>query len=388
MRIGVLTHSAGDDNYGQILQCYALQQYLKQIGQQPFLIQHKVDDTPAPETMALLKKLLRLVLELVSPRHKKIYDELRAIKKQRDLNSVRNKVRDFQKFKSENIELSKFYGRCEDLLSNPPKADVYIVGSDQVWNLSVNSNNALAWYLQFGSKDIKRISYAASIGRQLDESEYEQFRAFLEGFTAVSVRDTTSLECCKKAGVMNAQMVLDPTMLVTQNVYMPFVQKEYLGKPYLFLYYLNVINKEDLAWNQIELFLKDNDIELKCVSSSGYYPAFDLIPGHDNLLLTIPEWLNAIYYSDYVVTTSFHGIAISIMMHKPFVAILLKGMYSGGNGRITSLLSSLGLSVRILTADKTISEILKMQIDWTSVDKLLAEQREQSEQFLQEALKI
>ena len=121
-------------------------------------------------------------------------------------------------------------------------------------------------------------------------------------------------------------MVLDPTMLVTQNVYMPFVQKEYSGKPYLFLYYLNVINKEELAWNQIEMFLKDNGIELKCVSSSGYYPAFDLIPGHENLLLTIPEWLNAVYYSNYVVTTSFHGIAISIMMHRPFVAILLKGM--------------------------------------------------------------
>jgi hypothetical protein len=161
-----------------------------------------------------------------------------------------------------------------------------------------------------------------------------------------------------------------------------------VGKPYLFLYYINVIHKEDLAWNQIEVFLREKNLQLQCVGSSGYYPVFDIIPGYENSLLTIPEWLNAVYYSEYVVTTSFHGVVFSIIMHRPFVAILLKGMYSGGNGRITSLLSSLGLSDRILTADKTISEILKMQIDWTSVDKLLAEQREQSEQFLQEALKI
>jgi hypothetical protein len=388
MRIGVLTHSAGDDNYGQILQCYALQQYLKRRGHHPFLIQFDPNKESEKKAMVPFWGLIRFLLRLFSPHYNKAYVEVKAFKKQREINSIRNKVRKFKQFKSDNIELSKYYVSYEELLADPPKADAYIVGSDQVWNQSVNSKTALAWYLQFGAKETKRVSYAASIGRKLDESEYKQFHRFLEGFTAVSVREANALECCEKAGVSKVKLVLDPTLLVTKDVYKPFIHKEKVGKPYLFLYYLNVIHKEDLAWNQIEVFLREKNLQLQCVGSSGYYPVFDIIPGYENSLLTIPEWLNAVYYSEYVVTTSFHGIAISIMMHRPFVAILLKGMYSGGNGRITSLLSSLGLSDRILTADKTISDILKMQIDWTSVDKLLAEQRERSEQFLQEALKI
>lgn len=71
MRIGVLTHYAGDDNYGQLLQCYALQQFLKQNGHDPFVIQHKVDDISNTEKLSLLKNIMRYIRALLFPKYRK-----------------------------------------------------------------------------------------------------------------------------------------------------------------------------------------------------------------------------------------------------------------------------------------------------------------------------
>lgn len=387
MRVGVLTHSAGDDNYGQILQCYALQQYLRQNGHDPFLIQHKVNDTPRHENLRFLKEIVRYIRAIFSSKYRKAYNVLTAVRKQRKQNATRNILRGFHKFKSDNIELSRFYPTLDDLINDPPKADVYIVGSDQVWNPSLNSDSALAWYLRFGPKDVLRVSYAASFGRIIHETEYGNLCHYLRDFKAVSVRESTALENCKKAGVNDVTVVVDPTLLVHKDVYMPFVKKEFNAKPYLFLYYINVIDKADLEWKQIETFVQEKNLTILPVSSSGYYPAFDLVPGQDNMLLTIPEWINAIYHSEFVVTTSFHGVVFAIIMHRPFVAIPLKGEYSSGNIRITSLLHSVGLEDHLLTDGKNVKEILSADVNWENVDNLLAEQRKMSEEFLSEALK-
>lgn len=244
----------------------------------------------------------------------------------------------------------------------------------------------MAWYLQFGPQSVKRISYAASFDRTVDEAEFKHLYDFLHKFTAVSVRERNALDYCLRAGVDKAKLVLDPTLLVAKDVYRHFIKKEFTAKPYLFLCYINVMDKDDVSWNQIEAFLIEKNLELRTVSSSGYYPAFDLVPGHDNLLLTISEWINSIYNAEYIVTTSFHGVAFAIIMHRPFVAILLKGIYSGGNNRITSLLSDLDLNERILINDTSIREILSIPIDWNRVEELLLLQRKTSEIFLREAL--
>ena len=386
MRIGVLTHSASDDNYGQLLQCYALQEYLKKIGHQPFLIHYEVENTPKKDILSPLKIVVRTILNLISKKHRDAYRGVKTMKMQREINAVRNKKRMFEQFKSKNIEQTRFYGTYSELLINPPQADVYIVGSDQVWIPMVNSYSSLAWYLQFGSKEIKRIAYAASFGRQLNESEYEKFRTLTAIFSAISVRENKAQIYCKNAGVENVNVVLDPTCLVGMEVYMPFIQMNKTEKPYLFLYYVNVINKDDLSWNQIESFINAKGLELKSVSASGYYPSFDIIPNHENLLLTIPEWINCVYHANYVITTSFHGVVFAILMHRPFVSIPIKGMYSGGNDRVVSFLENFDLSDRILADSRTINDILISPIDWTPVDTRLKELRKGSEDFLIKAL--
>lgn len=386
MRIGVLTHSASDDNYGQLLQCYALQQYLKGIGHHPFLIQYEVENTPKKNILSPVKNIARGILCILSKQYREAYSSIKTMKRQREINVIRNKKREFVQFKRKYIEQTKFYSTLSELQQDAPDAEVYIVGSDQVWIPTVNSNSALAWYLQFGLKDTKRIAYAASFGRKLNETEYEPFRKLTAGFTAISVRENKALIYCKNAGVENVQVVLDPTCLVGAEVYMPFIQKDNRVKPYLFLYYVNVIDKGDLSWNQVKEFINAKGLEIKSVSASGYYPSFDIIPEHENLLLTIPEWLDSVYHADYVVTTSFHGVVFAILMHRSFVSIPIKGMYSSGNDRIVSLLDNLGLTDHVLTANRTVSDILSMPVDWNSVDARLKVLRKRSEEFLTHAL--
>ena len=153
------------------------------------------------------------------------------------------------------------------------------------------------------------------------------------------------------------------------------------------MYYLNVQNKEELAWEQLDSFISKQKLSLKSVSSSGYYPAQSLIPGNEDELLTIPKWLTAIYHSQYVVTTSFHGMVFAILMHKPFVIIPLTNQYKSGNGRIESLLMNIGLEDRLLSERNNMDDIFAKEINWDEVDNNLSEMRLASEMFLEQALK-
>lgn len=386
MKIGVLTHSGTDDNYGQILQAFALQKYLVGKGYDVFLIKYSSDNDKSTERFVLLKNLIRFVLRIISKKRRDMHHYIKHMQSISKDNRVKNVRRKFKEFLSENMRLTRVYSSYQDLLSDPPKADVYIVGSDQVWNPSLNNPTTAAWYLQFGDSNIKRISYAASIGRSIKPEEEKSFTSYLSTLDAISLRENNAFEYCKSIGV-DCHLVVDPTLLASFSVYNRFITKDSVSsKPYLFLYYLNVETKEELAWYQLDSFIKCEDLELKTVSSSGYYPAQSLIPGNENDLLTIPEWLTSIYHSKYVVTTSFHGTVFALLMHKPFVAIPLTNRYSSGNGRLTSLLKDLGLEGRMLTPDKRLDSILKTSIDWKDIDYRLANMRAASELFLLNAL--
>jgi exopolysaccharide biosynthesis predicted pyruvyltransferase EpsI len=148
-----------------------------------------------------------------------------------------------------------------------------------------------------------------------------------------------------------------------------------------------VASKEELYWSEVSEYVKSEGLGIRAVSSSGYYPAMNLIPEVDNEQLTIPEWISAIRNSNGVLTTSFHGTVFSILFHKPFVVIPLQNEYSSGNSRLTSFLGDLGLSDRILTNGNSVESIFNTAIDWEKVDSLVESKRQESAQFLFDALK-
>jgi hypothetical protein len=210
MKIGVVTHWRTTDNYGQILQCYALQKYLKLLGHEAFLIRY----SPSSEKIksSLLRSFLRKLLCACSAERRKAYAKVRYYSSLYELNSELDKKRVFGEFREANLEVTEeVYSLYEQLRETPPIADAYIVGSDQVWSPSLASKDVGVWYLDFAPQGTKRIAYAASVGRQFKESEKKILIDYLKKFTAISLREHSVFEYCQKIGFKDSKQVVDPT---------------------------------------------------------------------------------------------------------------------------------------------------------------------------------
>lgn len=388
MKIGVVTYWNSMDNYGQVLQCYALQQYLISKGHQAFLIRFIPRKTAEVSTESPFRSFIHILLACFSKKRKRIYAENESIQKAIQYNRDNNNKREFDRFRRENICMSeRIYDSIEELKQNPPEAEVYICGSDQIWNNSLDDKNVGVWYLNFGDCKIRRIAYAASIGREISACEQDTFVQYLQQFNYISTREETSCTYCKNLGFSQTELVMDPTFLPPFSVYSRFIKTnkdtEY---DYIFLYYINISTSDEAAWPEIECLSKDENLRIKVVCSSGYLPAMNIIPQHQYQFQTIPEWLTSIYNAKYIITTSFHGVVFSLMMHKPFVVIPLRNHYKAGNNRIQTLLTSVGLSDRILSVQSNLASILHRSINWKDVDSKLNTLRQQSEQYLLTAL--
>lgn len=393
MRIGIITCWRSSDNYGQQMQCYALQRYLRNEGHDAYLIRY------APKNRkSITGKLLNAcldpqetisnLLKRLNPANRKKIAELKAISHQ---NIELNKQRKFDQFRQTYLNCTKeIYTSYSQLCEHPPLADAYITGSDQVWHDSLHSKNAGGWFLDFGNKNCLRIAYAASIGRELKKNELPTFGRFLSRFNNISVREENARIQCAKVGHEHTQVTIDPTFLLPVQHYLNMASNlnPENNTPYLFMYILNIGSTKESGWEQVHPYLRDRKWKLEVVCSSGYLPARELIPGHSNLQATIPQWLGLIAGAERVLTSSFHGMVFSILMHKPFMAVMLTNKYAKANTRFVHLLSYLGLENRILDITRPLAPQMERPIDWSETDRRIATLRTSSINFLNEALCI
>lgn len=390
MKIGIMTYWSSDDNYGQQLQCFALQRYLREKGHDAFLIRY----VRPQRRNTLLQKIQRnlsfeKIQKRISGEHKREMIENRKSSELILQNTVLNRQRKFENFRSDNIVSTDIvYNSLDELQKNPPQADLYICGSDQVWNNPLDEKETEAYFLQFGKKDTLRASYAASIGRELKKSELKQFSTLLSYFDAISVRETDVEELCHRLGFKEAQTVVDPTILLPIESFRPIYS--HLSAPkesYILLYVLNIYDKKELYWNSLENWFTKKHLGVKIIYSSGYIPAHNLLENAPNILASIPEWLSYIEHASCVITTSFHGVVFCVKMHKPFLAVLLKNRYKGGNTRIVSFLENIGLSSRVFNAEKDINTQMTAPIDWDEVEARIATLRASSIHFIENITK-
>ncbi|MBO6128653.1 MAG: polysaccharide pyruvyl transferase family protein [Pseudobutyrivibrio sp.] len=367
MRIAILTYWESDDNYGQLLQCYALQKYLKNKGHDPFLVRYSPQDEIIPLKNRLMTSGFKQILSSIKTRI--IPDRgAKIIAAQKERNRITNKQRAFDAFRERYLEKSeRIYHSIEDLRQYPPQADMYITGSDQVWRDPLCLKNVAGWYLQFGSLDIKRCSYAASMGRTLKKYEKPIFLKYIKHFNAISVREESVKEQCNSLGIKEAEVVLDPTMLLEGEDYRKIEKIIEHKDKYAVIYAINVKTNEDIFGNEIRNWIEEQGYELEFISSSGYLPAHQLFDDVPIRQASIDEWLGLIDHSDMVFTTSFHGVVFSILFRKKFFWIPLRGEYAKGNNRIIDMLGKLNLSGRILdSADKLRNKRIDSEIDWDS----------------------
>lgn len=406
MKIGVITDWTSQNNYGQIMQCWALQYVLKKLNHEPYLIRFlRFDWTKvSPRKYSTYEIILRFVkqfikLILVYPalktykRKKRIRQNIEIERQKNEYLYKMDKERKFSDFIIKHIKLSSIiYPNYENLLINPPSADAYVTGSDQVWNYDIHFSETQAFFLQFGESTVKRIAYAPSIGHDSwPEERKEELIHYLSTFDAISLREQSGVNICKQVG-FNATHVLDPTMLLTKDDYSILLKETEnmnidMSNHYIYIYSLNYLSAQDIDFENIKNYAKEKHLDIKVTPSTGYNIGSELFDDVEYVYATIPQWIQYIAASELVVTASFHGIVFSILYHKNFIFTPLKGEYSHGNARVLELLQNLGLQNFIEDSNKGIQEYIMYKVDWDIVDEKLKKMRKSSYSFLINALK-
>lgn len=377
MRIGITTFWQSADNYGQALQCFALQQQLTKIGHEPFLIKYIPSQDINPTSIA--EKLWKLI---------QIYPIFLKLKRMRKAKlekafALKNRQRRFEEFRENHIITNgSIYHGLSNIQNNPPYADCYLCGSDQVWSMLLDNTENEAYYLNFGNKNTKRIAYAASFGRDVyPDGLNDKLYDMLARFDAISVREKTGIDICAKVGI-KAINVLDPTLLLTMKEYASIIEKPSLNERYFYTYSINVTSKKDLCWNALRKYANQHGFRSISTTSSGYLTGKEICPNTEYIYATIPQWLGFIQNAEFVATTSFHGVAFCLIMHTNFIYFPLKGTHSRGNSRVVSLLDSLGLHEKIFNDNMTIQQCIEHPINWDVVEAKLSVKKSESIKFL------
>lgn len=257
-----------------------------------------------------------------------------------------------------------------------PKADVYVSGSDQLWNYKHNEGLDKRYF--FDGIQGKKIAYASSIGMtELPDDYAEYMKSRLSEYSAISVRESSAVELLKGWGV-DATLVLDPTFMLDKDDWKKYASKRLVNEPYLFVYLpYNIVDKA-LIYRTVRKIATQKD--LRVVTYSDYF--LKEKEADKTVTFTTPgDILSLFYYADAVVTNSFHGTAFSINLNKQFWVY----MPSNFSTRITSILDLCHLNSRLLTEEITEAQIAEL-IDYRQANAVLAIEREKALQFLTKAL--
>jgi len=347
MKIGILTFWWSQDNYGQLLQCFALQKYLRDMGHEAYLIRYRYS-TDTKKTLFIVKvfKAFNIIklLRYLSKKLKKYKITNEQVLFNREFDDFRNKYLCFSK---------EIYSTYLELKENPPLADAYIVGSDQVWNYKLldipRSNPCHAYFLDFGPENVKRLSYAASFGvSELPDVVKATIKPLLANFNYISVREENGVSLCKQCGCKKVEWVCDPTLLLDASCYRVLYRDciDNIQKPekkYIFLYMLS--NECSFDIQNVYNYAASKKLDVVYVTGNGR------IDNKEKQFPNIPTWLYLVDNSEYIITNSFHCGVFSSLFHKQFGIVPLSGNDKGMNARFDSLFARLGIESRYIIKD-------------------------------------
>lgn len=345
MKIGVITFCETQENYGQVLQCFALIRFLRLMGHEAFLIKYA--------TQRHRSKILRVLAFVYRYLFKSKYRRnIQNLWKQSGKISIKvayQSLRKFDDFRTHYIPSTNNIYNEQSLIKQPPIADAYICGSDQIW-----SSPSSAFFLQFGGDDIKRIAYAPSLGGVQPKGEWrETMKTYLKRFDYISSREKNGVRILQEMGFTQAVMQPDPTLLLKAEEYRNLEAhiKNDKTQPYILLYLLG--NETDVDVQDVFNFAHTHNMDLRYVASQGRTDDFP------KLYPTIEEWLGLIDQASFIVTNSFHGTVFCLQFNKPFLVLPVKGSFSRMNNRIYDLLEKYRLMDRIYNGslDKLFSKI-------------------------------
>lgn len=310
-------------NYGAFLQAYALQQLLKQCGYEPEIIRYDYfrDHCLMGISLSYIKKPIYFT--------KRLFAELfRYHNHKKRIQVFKNSISKYL------VESKEYYSSYNKLEKNPPCYDIYLTGSDQVFNLNLSPQARKARLLEFVKNGV-RASYAASTGSNTIQSDYlQEFLVNIRQFNVVSVRESGFRDLLENEYHIEAINHLDPTLVLCEQNWLQFAKfpEELQGKQYLF-YYRITYQKE--AHDEAERLSRQYALPIVVVNDNE---TFDNMIRIDHII-SPEEWVGLIANSEYVITNSFHGAAFSIKLNKKVRIVLPEH----GKDRIISLLEKCDL---------------------------------------------
>lgn len=369
MKIAAITFNHAH-NHGSMLQTYALQQFVcklcKQAGVSAEYVVIDYDTELQRELYNVFKSGFNaksIVKNCIASLHYK---------------ALKTRYAKFESFLSERCHLSKRYATPQQLADDAPIADMYISGSDQLWNVR-SQDFSDVYYLPF-VKTGKRISYAASFGPlKIDWSKYDipKYTDFLSNYQAISVREEGSADNVEHLIGIRPQVHLDPTFMLTVDEWRE-VQSDanYRGGKYILMYCLEPSKKQLCMAEAISEKLGLPIVVLRYNNTNDWFNPFvhkyDAGPA---------DFLAYIDHAALVLSSSFHGTAFSLIYHKPFY--VFNGLT---DNRISSILRSTGLEERSI---ETIADIKKVElcaVDADCIDAFLNNERVRSANYLTESI--
>jgi polysaccharide pyruvyl transferase WcaK-like protein len=373
MKIGILTQPL-HDNYGGLLQAYALKEILEQ-----FL--HEVIIINRQSKTSRLRALASIVKSLVIGRPIKIDPKLKLTSAQKQILS-----RNTTLFRKKYIpNLSHLITKDREMLElNDMDFDAYVVGSDQCWR-PLYSSKISNYFLDFAEneKNIKRIAYAASFGVsdwEFNEEDTKRCAELAKKFDAISVREDSGVELVKKHLRVNAVHLVDPTMLLPKEQYVKLTKSEKQTKSEgdLKIYVLDKTSEKQAFIDSIEEKLGLKQFEVLPEKRLGIDKVEDI---EDFVFPNPAKWLRGFQDAKFVVTDSFHGTVFSILFKVPFIAL---GNKNRGMARFESLLKTFNLEDRLVLESSSfnVDNMVKNDINWDSVHAILEKEKEKALLFL------
>lgn len=372
MKIGILTLRL-HNNYGGILQAYALQKVLQQMGHDVTLIdKSRFIKLPFFSFSRYSLYFKRLILKITSDRSLPVrWDK----KLNEDMAIMSTNTYPFILKNIKRIEANNNYSNIKQ-----DDFDAFVVGSDQVWRPKYFGQTIIPRaYLSFAKEwNVKRISYAASFGTEdweYTEEQTAECKELIQLFDAISVRESSAVELCEKHFDTSAIHVLDPTMLLDASDYIKLFEDENTAQsPGSLMCYILDENKE----KQEVVSCIEQILHLKSFSVNSKYEVADA-PIEERIQPPVEAWLRGFNDAEFVITDSFHACVFSILFEKPFIVY---GNKNRGMARFHSLLSIFGLENRLITNSEDALRVINEPINWEAVNVKKKELQEKSLNFI------
>lgn len=357
-------------NHGASLQAYALMTYLQQQGHNVEIIDYKPDylskhyrfksiDNPIWEKN-FIKKSIYLILKFP----KRLIDLKRK--------------KSFDKFRKKNLVLThKRYKSNEELKFDLPDADVFICGSDQIWNTIHQNGRDKAFYLDFVPDNKIKASYAASFATDTIQAEYESFvKENIKCLNGIGVREASGVDIIKNLGIENSINVVDPVFLLDITKWNQLVIKEFNEK-YLLVY--------DFDRNP---FIEKLANEMRNLKGYKIYSINNYASGYEDKVFKYsgPDtFVSLVKNAQFIISNSYHAAVFSLLYNKQFIII---NRTENINTRMRDLLLLVNLKNRLVSEESYSLEDIMSLINYEEVNKILEKQISISKDYLQSIMKI